>query len=220
MDSSFFAQNPRRLLGFSLRPGHSLFSWDGSEPSLELHATPQLPQWAQPSGLLLPQTLSIIKPCSDVDGYYPMVRLVTSVPVPFLLHLSSLFFLSCYLPNYLPIFSSIRTELVWISLHPAGSFASSLQSLHTQLPFSESRHSLPLLLCFPRPLQDRVLVSLLLLLLLLLLPAPRSPLGIRPGPLGHEQVRLLCNIHPVADKLAAAAKQPVLFSRFYIKSYC
>ncbi|KAM0462484.1 hypothetical protein ACHAPV_003961 [Trichoderma viride] len=72
MDSSFFAQNPRRLLGFSLRPGHSLFSWDGSEPSLELHGTPQLPQWAQPSGLLLPQTLSIIKPCPDVDGYYPM----------------------------------------------------------------------------------------------------------------------------------------------------
>ncbi|UKZ63039.1 uncharacterized protein TrAtP1_004267 [Trichoderma atroviride] len=72
MDSSFFAQNLRRRSGFSLRPGHSLFSWDGSEPSLEYHATPQLPQWAQPSGLLLPQTLSIIKPCPDVDGYYPM----------------------------------------------------------------------------------------------------------------------------------------------------
>lgn len=137
----------------------------------------------------------------------------------FLLPFSQLFSLcysypthTCYLPTDQSICSSIRTGLVWISLHPAGSFASSLQSLHTQLPFSESRHSLPLLLCFPRPLQDRVLVSLLLLLLLLLLPAPRSPLGIRPDPLGHEQVRLLCNIHPVADKLAAAAKQPVLFS--------
>ncbi|PNP42712.1 hypothetical protein TGAMA5MH_05453 [Trichoderma gamsii] len=80
MDSSFFAQNPRRLSGFSLRPGHSLFSWDGSEPSLELHATPQLPQWVQPPGVLLPQTLSIIKPCPDVDGYYPMDMMSVITP--------------------------------------------------------------------------------------------------------------------------------------------
>ncbi|KAL6908500.1 hypothetical protein GGI43DRAFT_429482 [Trichoderma evansii] len=72
MDSSFFAQNSRRLSGFSLRPGHSVFSWDRSEPGPELHATPQLAQWAQSSGALLPQTLSIIKPCPDMDGYYPM----------------------------------------------------------------------------------------------------------------------------------------------------
>lgn len=135
MDSSFFAQNPRRLSGFSLRLGHSLFSWDGSEPSLELHATPQLPQWAQPSGVQFPQTLSIIKPCPDVDGYYPMVRLVTSTPVPFLLHLCSPLFLSCYPPNHLPVFSSIRTEIVWISLHPVGPFASSSSPCIPSCPF-------------------------------------------------------------------------------------
>ncbi|KAH8128357.1 hypothetical protein FP744_10008750 [Trichoderma asperellum] len=80
MDSSFLAQNARRLSGFSLRPGPSPLSWDGSEPGLEFHATPQLPQWTQPSGALLPQTLSIIKPCPDVDGYYPidMASVVTT----------------------------------------------------------------------------------------------------------------------------------------------
>lgn len=221
MDSSFFALNPRRLSGFYLRSGHSLSSWDGSEPGLEIHATPQLPQWAQPSGVLFPQTLSIIKPCPDVDGYYPMVRLVTSVPAPLLLHLSSILFLSCYIPNYLPVFSSIRTELVWIFLQPVGPICFFLRSLHTQLPFSASRHSIPLLLCFPEPLQDRAFVSLLLLLLLLLFPAPRPLLGIRPGPLGHEQVRLLSSIHTVADKLAAAARLHVLaFHIFCIKSHC
>lgn len=135
MDSSFFALNPRRLSGFSLRSGHSLSSWDGSEPGLEVHATPQLPQWAQPSGVLFPQTLSIIKPCPDVDGYYPMVRLVTSVPVPFLLRLSSILFLSCYIPYYLPVFSSVRTELVWIFLHPVGPFASSFGPCIPSCPF-------------------------------------------------------------------------------------
>lgn len=79
MDSSFLAQNSRRLSGFSLRPGPSPLSWDGSEPGLEFHAMPQLPQWTQSSGALLPQTLSIIMPCPDVDGYYPIVSLMTSV---------------------------------------------------------------------------------------------------------------------------------------------
>lgn len=123
----------------------------------------------------------------------------------FLLPFSQLFSLcysypthTCYLPTDQSICSSIRTGLVWISLHPAGPFASSLQSLHTQLPFSESRHSLPLLLCFLRPLQDRIFVSLLLLLLLLLFPAQRITAWIQPGRLGHEQVRSLSNVLTLA----------------------
>lgn len=110
MGSSFFAQNSRRLSGFSLRPGHSLFSWDGSEPSLGFHATPQLPQWPQSSGVLLPQPLSIIKPCPDVDGYYPMVRLMTSVYASFCasLHSSLPFLLPTQLLTYQ---SSLPSEL-------------------------------------------------------------------------------------------------------------
>ncbi|KAL7792897.1 hypothetical protein V8C37DRAFT_409815 [Trichoderma ceciliae] len=80
MDSSFFPQPSRRLPSFSLRPGLSVLSWDGSEPGLEFHAVSPLPQWTVSSGVLLPQPLAVIKACPDMDGYYPtdMASVVTA----------------------------------------------------------------------------------------------------------------------------------------------
>lgn len=222
MDSSFFAQDSRRLSGFSLRPGHSLFLWDGSEPGPEFHATPQLAPWAQSSGVLLPQTLSMIKPCPDVDGYYPMVRIMTSVSAsssaspnscPFPTHTLAVLLPATYLlPTHLSIFSSIRTELVWIFLHPVGPFASSLQSLHAQLPFFRIT-SLSIIASLLAEATSRShFRSLCCYCYYCCCFLPQDHHLHSAWPLGHEQVRPLSNVLAPADKLTAPAKQHVLFS--------
>lgn len=96
MDSSFFPQPLRRLPELPLRPSHSVLSWDGSEPALEFHAAPQLPQWTASPGVLLPQQLAVIKPCPDMDGYYPMVRRMTSTFYLYYTQTNLLFCLSLY----------------------------------------------------------------------------------------------------------------------------
>lgn len=78
MDSSFSAKNLRRIPELPLRLGQSVLSWDGSESALEFHKGPEMPPWAASSGVLLPPPLAVIKPCPDIDGYYPMVRHMTS----------------------------------------------------------------------------------------------------------------------------------------------
>lgn len=80
MDSSFSAKNLRRIPELPLRFSQSVLSWDGSEPGLEFHKPSELHPWAASPGVLLPQPLAVIKPCPDMDGYYPMVRHMTSTP--------------------------------------------------------------------------------------------------------------------------------------------
>lgn len=96
MDSSFSAKNLRRIPELPLRLGESVLSWDGRESALEFHRATEMPPWAASSGVLLPPPLAVIKPCPDMDGYYPMVRHMTSTSASTSISISE------------PTFSSVR----------------------------------------------------------------------------------------------------------------
>ncbi|KAL7909234.1 hypothetical protein GGI35DRAFT_449383 [Trichoderma velutinum] len=72
MDSSFSPKDLRRIPELPLRLSQSVLSWDGRESALEFHTAPEMPLWATSPGVLLPQPPAVIKPCPDMDGYYPM----------------------------------------------------------------------------------------------------------------------------------------------------
>ncbi|KAM6479657.1 hypothetical protein HDV62DRAFT_367609 [Trichoderma sp. SZMC 28011] len=72
MDSSFSAKNLRRIPELPLRLGQPVLSWDGNESALEFRKGPEMPPWAASPGVLLPPPMAVIKPCPDMDGYYPM----------------------------------------------------------------------------------------------------------------------------------------------------